>query len=70
MNHQIVKMADGSEWDLVIDHGRFVAIYPQDEAEGDPLLAWHPQQTQPVPREQWRVNELRAERDKPRAISA
>lgn len=55
MNHQIVKMADGTEWCLVIDHGRVVAIYPQHEEDGQPLLAWHPKQTDPIPRKDWKV---------------
>lgn len=57
MSHQIIRMADGTEWDLVIDHGRLVAIYPADGSDGQPLLAWHPKQTKPIPREEWRVND-------------
>jgi hypothetical protein len=56
MNHDIITAADGHEWDLVTDEqGRFVALLPQDEDAGPPLLGWHPDQTKAIPRQQWRI---------------
>lgn len=57
MNHQIITLADGTEWDLVTDEqGSFVCLFPQDLADGQPLLGWHPDQQKPISRSQWKVN--------------
>lgn len=58
MNHEIVTMADGTEWDLVTDGGRFVILYPQDDDSQDqPLLGWHPDQIEPIKREEWKISD-------------
>ena len=55
--HQIVRLADGTEKDLVISgDGRFIGMFPQDEDDKEILMGWHPDQDGPIPRDQWKAN--------------
>jgi len=55
-HHQIVRLADGTEKDLVIGgDGRFIGLFPQDEDDKEILMGWHDEQFEPIPRELWKV---------------
>jgi len=59
-HHQIVRLADGTEKDLVISaDGHFIGLFPQDEGDKEVLMGWHPEQVEPIARELWKANELR-----------